>query len=106
MQLRGVVLDVDGTVLRGDEAVDGALEGLEAFATAGVDRLFVTNNPTATPDRQSTANRRIGSISRAESRNRATWLDAPNRTPRFGLTPDSVRVIRPSTAAVSPGSSA
>jgi len=32
---------------------------------------------------------------------RATWLDAPNRTPRLGLIPDRVRVIRPSTAAVS-----
>jgi len=27
---------------------------------------------------------------------RATWLDAPNRTPRLGLIPDRVRVIRPS----------
>jgi 4-nitrophenyl phosphatase len=51
MQVRGVVLDVDGTVLRGDQAVDGALEGLEAFAAAEVARLFVTNNPTASPDR-------------------------------------------------------
>lgn len=49
MTIRGAVLDVDGTVLRGDERIDGAAEGLETLARRGVDRLFVSNNPTKAP---------------------------------------------------------
>ncbi|ELZ82095.1 HAD-IIA family hydrolase [Haloferax larsenii] len=49
MEYRGVVLDVDGTVVRGDEAIPGALDGLAAIEAAGLDRLFVSNNPTKKP---------------------------------------------------------
>jgi 4-nitrophenyl phosphatase len=49
MPIRGAVLDVDGTVLRGDEPVTGARAGLDALARAGVDRLFFSNNPTKAP---------------------------------------------------------
>jgi len=61
---------------------------------------------TSSSNRQLTAKRRSGSNSRQVSRKRATWLEAPKRTPRLGATPESVRVIRPSTAAVSAGTSA
>lgn len=47
---RGVVMDVDGTVLRGDSLIPGAREGLAAVASAGCRRLFVTNNPTRGPE--------------------------------------------------------
>jgi 4-nitrophenyl phosphatase len=50
MTLRGVVLDVDGTVVRGDTPIPGAREGLDAIAEAGLDRLFVSNNPTKPPE--------------------------------------------------------
>jgi 4-nitrophenyl phosphatase len=49
MTLRGVVLDVDGTVVRGDTPIPGAREGLDAVAGAGLRRLFVSNNPTKPP---------------------------------------------------------
>ncbi|KAB1196489.1 MULTISPECIES: HAD-IIA family hydrolase [Haloferax] len=49
MEYRGVVLDVDGTVVRGDVAIPGALDGLAAIDAAGLDRLFVSNNPTKAP---------------------------------------------------------
>ncbi|WP_394326270.1 HAD-IIA family hydrolase, partial [Haloferax profundi] len=49
MEYRGVVLDVDGTVVRGNEAIPGALDGLTAIEDAGLDRLFVSNNPTKAP---------------------------------------------------------
>ncbi|WP_416839479.1 HAD-IIA family hydrolase [Haloferax sp. DFSO52] len=49
MQYRGVVLDVDGTVVRGDEAIPGALDGLAVIDSFGLDRLFVSNNPTKAP---------------------------------------------------------
>jgi 4-nitrophenyl phosphatase len=47
---RGVVLDVDGTVLRGDRVLAGARAGLAAVDAAGCQRLFVTNNPTRGPE--------------------------------------------------------
>lgn len=49
MTIRGVILDVDGTVLRDDEPVPGADAGLAALVDAGVDRLFCSNNPTKEP---------------------------------------------------------
>jgi 4-nitrophenyl phosphatase len=48
--MRGVVLDVDGTVLRGSTLLPGARAGLDAVAAAGARRLFVSNNPTKAPD--------------------------------------------------------
>ncbi|WP_129116746.1 HAD-IIA family hydrolase [Halegenticoccus tardaugens] len=49
MNHRGVVLDVDGTVVMGDEPIPGAAEGLAALSDAGMRRLFVSNNPTKPP---------------------------------------------------------
>ncbi|MFB6159596.1 MAG: HAD-IIA family hydrolase [Haloferacaceae archaeon] len=49
MSIRGVVIDVDGTVLRGDDPVPGAREGVDRLARAGVRRLFFSNNPTKAP---------------------------------------------------------
>ncbi len=49
MHYQGVILDVDGTVLHGSEPIDGAKRGLAAVDTAGLSRVFVSNNPTAVP---------------------------------------------------------
>ena len=49
MTYRGAVLDVDGTVVRGNEPIPGAKAGLDALAAAGVRRLFVSNNPAKRP---------------------------------------------------------
>ena len=46
MEFRGAVLDVDGTVVRGDEPIPGALEGYRHLLASGVEPLFVSNNPT------------------------------------------------------------
>lgn len=46
MEFRGAVLDVDGTVVRGDEPIPGAPEGFDRLRRAGIDPLFVSNNPT------------------------------------------------------------
>lgn len=43
---RGVVVDVDGTVVRGDSPIPGASDGVEALRDAGVELLFFSNNPT------------------------------------------------------------
>ncbi|WP_411963205.1 HAD-IIA family hydrolase [Haloferax sp. YSMS24] len=66
MQYRGVVLDVDGTVVRGDEAIPGALDGLSAIESAGLARLFVSNNPTKAPPAYEARLRKAGIEATAE----------------------------------------
>jgi HAD superfamily hydrolase (TIGR01450 family) len=45
MSLRGAVIDLDGTVYRGGELLDGATAGVERLREAGMDLLFFSNNP-------------------------------------------------------------
>jgi len=49
MEFSGAVLDVDGTVVRGDEPIPGAPAGYRRLREAGVETLFVSNNPTKAP---------------------------------------------------------
>jgi len=60
MTYRGVVLDVDGTVVRGDEPIPGAAEGLDRLGRADLRRLFVSNNPTKRPPAYAERLRRAG----------------------------------------------
>ena len=46
MTHRGAIVDLDGTVYRGDSPVPGAREGVEALRNAGFDVCFFSNNPT------------------------------------------------------------
>lgn len=50
MDVRGVVIDLDGTVYRGDESVPGAAEAIADLRDRGLPILFVTNNPTRSPE--------------------------------------------------------
>lgn len=49
MTFRGAVIDVDGTVVRGDEPIPGAITGVQTIENADLEPLFVSNNPTGTP---------------------------------------------------------
>ncbi|CCC41629.1 HAD-IIA family hydrolase [Haloquadratum walsbyi] len=49
MTVRGIIFDVDGTVVRGAEPLPGAIRGVTAVADRGLQRLFVSNNPTKPP---------------------------------------------------------
>lgn len=49
MNYQGIILDVDGTVVRGSDPIDGVNAGLAAVNDAGLERVFVSNNPTAVP---------------------------------------------------------
>lgn len=49
MAFSGAVLDVDGTVVRGNVPVPGAPAGYRRLREAGIETLFVSNNPTKTP---------------------------------------------------------
>ncbi|PSQ45559.1 HAD family hydrolase [Halobacteriales archaeon SW_6_65_15] len=49
MSIRSVVLDVDGTLVRGDEPVAGAIEAVDRLRELGIDVLLLSNNPTRSP---------------------------------------------------------
>jgi 4-nitrophenyl phosphatase len=64
--LEGVILDVDGTVVRGDEPIPGARTGLEWIDDVGLGRLFVSNNPTKPPEAYERRFERAGFAVRAD----------------------------------------
>jgi HAD superfamily hydrolase (TIGR01450 family) len=45
-----VILDVDGTIVRGEELLPGVTDGLRALEAAGCSRLLFSNNPTRGAD--------------------------------------------------------
>ncbi|TKX73979.1 HAD-IIA family hydrolase [Halorubrum sp. GN11_10-6_MGM] len=49
MDFSGAVLDVDGTVVRGNDPIPGAPAGYGRLREAGIETLFVSNNPTKAP---------------------------------------------------------
>jgi len=49
MSYQGVILDVDGTVVHGDEPIAGAADALSTIDAAGCERVFISNNPTDRP---------------------------------------------------------
>ena len=49
MEIAGAVLDVDGTLVRGDDPIAGAPAGVERLHEAGIETRFVSNNPTKPP---------------------------------------------------------
>lgn len=49
--MKAALVDLDGTVVVGDELVPGADAGVQALREAGLDVVFLTNNPTRTPAR-------------------------------------------------------
>ncbi|QAU13896.1 HAD-IIA family hydrolase [Halorubrum sp. BOL3-1] len=49
MGFSGAVLDVDGTVVRGDDPIPGAPAGHRRLREVGIETLFVSNNPTKAP---------------------------------------------------------
>jgi 4-nitrophenyl phosphatase len=48
MDYRGVIVDLDGTVYRGETLISGVTEAIERLRDRGVSLLFLTNNPTRT----------------------------------------------------------
>jgi len=49
MAIRGILLDLDGTVYRGEEEVPGASEFINGLKSQGIRHLFVTNRANRTP---------------------------------------------------------
>jgi HAD superfamily hydrolase (TIGR01450 family) len=46
MPLRGAIVDLDGTVYRGDRLLPGVAGAIDRLRAAGLDLLFFSNNPT------------------------------------------------------------
>ena len=47
---RGAILDVDGTLVRGNDGVPGAADAVRTLRKDGTDLLFFSNNPTQPPE--------------------------------------------------------
>ncbi len=47
---RGAILDVDGTLVRGNNGVSGAADTVRTLRNQGTDLLFFSNNPTQPPE--------------------------------------------------------
>ncbi len=50
LPLRGLLIDLDGTVYHGDKMIDGADKLVRMLQDKNIPYLFVTNNSTATPE--------------------------------------------------------
>jgi HAD superfamily hydrolase (TIGR01450 family) len=50
MDYRGAIVDLDGTVYRGDDLVPGAARAVDRLRDAGLALLFFSNNPTKSGD--------------------------------------------------------
>ncbi len=64
--ITGVLLDLDGTVYRGSEAVPGAARFLADLEAAGIPFLFVTNRANRTPEEVRDRLAGMGIVCRAE----------------------------------------
>jgi len=49
LPIKGLIVDLDGSVYIGDKPISGALEALEELRSKGIKVLFLTNNATKTP---------------------------------------------------------
>lgn len=57
---RGFLIDLDGTMYRGNEAIDGAKQFIDALHKNHLPYLFVTNNSSRTPEDVASHLRQIG----------------------------------------------
>ena len=57
---RGYILDLDGTLYRGDQAIPGARFFVEQLRKRGIPHLFLTNNSSRTPGQVADKLRRLG----------------------------------------------
>lgn len=56
----GALIDLDGAIRRGEELIEGAPNAVSFLRDQGIDVLFITNNPTETPQTVATKLRRKG----------------------------------------------
>lgn len=57
---RGAIIDLDGTVTRGEQLLPGAERGIQTLRDAGIETLFMSNNPAASPTERCRRLRRVG----------------------------------------------
>jgi 4-nitrophenyl phosphatase len=59
-EIKALLIDLDGVIYRGDEAIPGAPEAIVALAPLGIKHVFVTNNATLRPDQFAEKLNRLG----------------------------------------------
>src|SRR5690606_39655173 len=57
---RGYILDLDGTLYRGEQAIPGARYFVEQLRERGIPHLFLPNNSSRTPEQEAEKLRRLG----------------------------------------------
>lgn len=57
---KGYLIDLDGTIYRGEKLIEGALEFIKQLNKQGIPYLFVTNNSTLTPEAIVTKLKKLG----------------------------------------------
>jgi HAD superfamily hydrolase (TIGR01450 family) len=62
----GLIVDLDGVVWLGDEAIDGAVEAVAALRDRGTRLLFLTNDPSSSRENQAARLAAIGITATAE----------------------------------------
>jgi HAD-superfamily subfamily IIA hydrolase, TIGR01457 len=60
MRYKGYLIDLDGTMYRGTEPIEGAARFVEKLSEKGIPYLFVTNNSTRTPEQVAEKLRSMG----------------------------------------------
>ena len=63
---RGYILDLDGTLFRGDQAIPGAQFFVGQLRKKGIPHLYLTNNSSRTPGQVAEKLRRLGFPADAE----------------------------------------
>lgn len=58
--LNGVIIDIDGTIRRGDQQIPGASDAIEALQNQGINIYFMTNNATENRQRHAEKLSNIG----------------------------------------------
>ena len=72
----GVILDLDGTVYRGDQLIEGADRSVRLLRESGVDVLFLTNKPIARRTDYSEKLSRLGIPTTPEDVVNSGWVTA------------------------------
>jgi HAD superfamily hydrolase (TIGR01450 family) len=95
----GLILDLDGVVRLGSSPVDGAVEAVAALRNAGVQILFMTNDPRSSSEQQAEL-RRFGIPATAGDVITASAAAASYLRSRLSPVPQSVFVIGPPSLKV------
>jgi len=72
--LNGIIIDIDGTVCRGDQPIPGVSDAINCLQSQGIDTYFVTNNASKSRQHHAQKLKRAGINAEAESIITSGWI--------------------------------